>query len=354
MANTQSFTGDDPWRRYVSLLLRTLAGVLAFLFLFLVLVNPYGNLPNTIFRHHAIMDINQRWQYPAIVRSQEFDSLVIGTSTSRLMQPSILNEGFGGKFANLAMNSARAWEQYRIAKLFFDEVPDARTLLVGLDHVWCDPEADKVRITERGFPEWMYDRNPWNDLLYLLNSKSVEISGRRIGEGLGLKRPRIPFDGYEVFVPPEAEYDAARAKTHIGEGRAAIDPPERASAEVRASWRFPALAWLDELLSLEWPKVVLVITPVHVNVQPVPGSIEAEREATCKREMAEVAQRHGLVVFDFRIPSAITKPDENFWDPLHSRVPVADNVVHRLIRAAGNPQIPGDGTYVTLPAVSRD
>ena len=31
----------------------------------------------------------------------------------------------------------------------------ARTLLIGLDHVWCDEDADRERITSRGFPEWL-------------------------------------------------------------------------------------------------------------------------------------------------------------------------------------------------------
>jgi hypothetical protein len=34
------------------------------------------------------------------------------------------------------------------------------------------PHADRNRITFRGFPEWLYDDNPWNDYLHLTTNDS--------------------------------------------------------------------------------------------------------------------------------------------------------------------------------------
>ena len=48
------------WARYTLLLLGTFAGVLAALWLFVLAMNPYGNLPHLLFKEHAITDINQR------------------------------------------------------------------------------------------------------------------------------------------------------------------------------------------------------------------------------------------------------------------------------------------------------
>src|SRR5262249_16598930 len=150
--------------------------LLAIAYGFIVVMNPYGHLPLRIFGAHVIMDINQRFQYPAIVRSGLFDSVVIGTSTSRLLDPERLAARFGGRFANMAMNDARAWEEYRLARLFLDHQPQPKTLLIGLDWVWCAQNADTDRVTTRGFPEWMYDENPWNDWLYILNPRTLEFA----------------------------------------------------------------------------------------------------------------------------------------------------------------------------------
>src|SRR5262249_32310272 len=141
------------------------------------------------------------------------------TSSSRLLDPERLDAALGGRFANLAMNAARAWEQFRLAQLFLRHQPRPQALLFALDWVWCDQNADVERITERGFPEWMYDENPWNDWIYLLNPLTLEFAGRLALHRLGLKPPRIPANGFEVFVPPEDAYDAAKAEKYLWRGR---------------------------------------------------------------------------------------------------------------------------------------
>jgi hypothetical protein len=141
------------WKRFVRIQLFAFFGIVALLALFVLAMNPYGNLPAVLFSQHAITDINQRFQYPALIRSGEFDSIVIGTSDARLLNPAALERAFGGRFGNLAMNAGLACEQYRLADLFLRKVPQPKTLFIALDHVWCDGEAAAGRTTFRGFPE---------------------------------------------------------------------------------------------------------------------------------------------------------------------------------------------------------
>jgi hypothetical protein len=310
--------------------------------------NPYGNLPHLLFRQHVIMDTNQRFQYPAIARSRQYDSIVVGTSTSRLLRPAVLEGLFGGHFANLAMDAGMAWEQYRMATFFAAHTKKPRTLLIGLDQVWCYPDADKTRITYRGFPEWMFDDNPWNDVLWMFNGKAAEISGRRIANALGLNPARIPFDGYEVFVPPESEYDLAKVRRNLG-----VVPPAPAhvyepTPQERASWSFPALRWLRRLLAQGWQSKVLIITPVHVSAQPAPGTREAAREQECKARMALIARQARVPLVDFSIRSDITLRDEHYWDQLHYRVPIAERIVADLRKAIASARDDPDGDWKVL------
>lgn len=321
------------WRRYARVLLLTLAVELLTACALIAAANPYGNLPVSLVGRHEIMDTNQRYQYPAIARSGLYDSIIIGTSTSRLLRPEALQTAFGGKFANLAMDASTAWEQFRIAALFAHEAATPRTLVVGLDHVWCRADADQHRITERGFPEWMFDDNPWNDLPWMLNARSIEFSLRRIAHAVGLKDVRIPFDGYEVFVPPEAQYDLAKAKAKLKHPKGPTAVATAPLSSELAAFDFPALIWLDKLLAQNWERVILLITPVHEGAQPVPGQAAAWREAECKVRMAAIAERHGVPLADFRIRSEITSRDENYWDPLHYRIGIAERIVSGLDRA---------------------
>lgn len=354
--------GDDgaAWRGMARTTAITLAGGLGLVAGTIYLVDPYDVVPFSPPAPRPMMDLNQRWLYPAVARSGRYDSLVIGTSTIRLLDPQRLDRAFGGRFANLAMNSATAWEQDQLARVFLRAAGPPRTLVIGIDTVWCAQDADTRRITFRGFPEWMYDDDRWNDLVHLLNGKTLEIAGRLVGYWLGLRDARYRDDGFEVFVPPEASYDLARARTHLypdGAARPApVDPPVRLDPALVETIRFPAHDWVDGLLgeTRGRTRVILAAMPVHVSAQPVPGSEAAAVERLCLDRLAAIARRHGAVMVDWRYPSALTREDANYWDPLHYRLPVAERLVEDLRAAASGGTSPDgtspDGTWrVTAP-----
>lgn len=343
------------WRAYVATLIASFVTLAVLIGGFIALMNPYGNLPHRLLGPHVMMDINQRFQYPSIVRQSAYDSIVIGTSTSRLLDPSLLDAAFGGWFANLSMNSAMAWEQYQLAKLYFDTTGPPRTLLVGLDTVWCDTEADTNRITFRGFPEWLYDENPVNDVLHMFNAKALEIAGRRLGHILGFGNVRFEPSGFNVFTPPEDSYDIDKARQYIWGDRQPVimpvEPPVRLTEAEREALTFPALDWLDQLLARlpDDSAAVLAFMPVHVAAQPVPGSREAAVEAECKVRVTDVARRHGAVAVDFRIASSLTREDTNFWDNLHYRLPIGADIIEALAAvAAGDEPSPDSDARVLV------
>lgn len=343
------------WRAFVWMAVGAFACIIVLLAAFVALMNPYGNLPHILLSEHVIADTNQRFQYPALVRSQRYDSIVIGASDSRLLHPRALERVFGGHFANLALNAGRAYEQYRLATLFIEQVKQRRTLLVGLDHVWCDASADDRRATFRGFPEWMYDGDWRNDLRYMLNSKTVEISGRRFAQLIGMREARYQ-DGYELFLPPESAYDSVKVtrKLWANKDRGSTDPvmpPYSPSDAERSSWQFPALAWLEEITTRFGGQVVFVYAPAHIAALPRPGSLEAAQREECKTRIAAIARSHNVPFIDFAIRSEITANDANWWDRLHYRLPIAERVVAAIERAlkTGKDDPQGDWRYVEGP-----
>ena len=324
----------------------------ATLWLAVALLDPFGVSPIRLPITRPIMDINQRYMYPQIVRAKAHDSVVIGTSTSRLLDPTDLNAAFGGRFANLAMNAATAWEQAELAKLYLRHNPAPKAFIVGLDQMWCQQEGELQKITFRGFPEWMYDENPWNDLPHLFNSQTLEITGRLALYHLGLMPERIRGDGYEVFTPPEATYDLARARWHIWRDVpdskvTPVAPPVALSPQQIATLRFPALAWLDELLTRVPSGAfrMLAAMPIHVAAQPRPGSHAAAVIGVCQERIAAIARRHGVPYVDFAIPSPVTAEDSNYWDPLHYRLPIAKRIIEGMKSARDGRAAP-DGLYL--------
>lgn len=343
----------DAWRRFVKLFLGVFAGGILTAALLILLLDPFDMVPFSLPIERPLVSGSQRFAYPQAIRSKRFDSIIVGSSTARLIDPEQLNGPFGARFANMAMNASSAWEQWRTFEYFRRKVGAPKVLVIGIDDGWCDPNADRDR-KRHGFPEWMYDDDAWNDYANLFNSGTLELAGRLVGYHLGLYRARSRYDGFEVFTPPETDYNLARARFGIWHGqapRALPDvPPPPLSAEERRALTFPALAWMDTMLGELPPSSlkVLAFMPVHVTAQRWPGTRDAAVEAECKARIAEIGRRRGATVVDWRIASPITTNDENYWDGLHYRLPIAQRIARELIGAVRDGAEATDGGYRIL------
>jgi hypothetical protein len=326
-----------PWPRFVSAFGSAGLGFALALYLFVLATDPYGRRAGPGREPTPIMDVNQRFMYPRIIRSGRYDSAVFGTSTIRLLDPERLGELFAGRFANLGLNAGTPWEQVQLIDLFLRHVPQPRTLILGIDPTWCEADADRKRLTSRAFPPWLYDEDPLNDLPRLLNLKSLEIAFRVVLWRLGLMRERVRSDGYEVFVPPERSYDLARARAHLrahelaagGAVQGSSAAPGDGNSAVPA---MPALAWLEVVL-LRLPAstaTILTFMPTHVVVQPPPGSAAFLEDEGCKARIALIAAGRRATVVDFRQRSPVTVEDSNYWDPLHYRIGIAERIAQSL------------------------
>jgi hypothetical protein len=342
------------WHEANRIFLTTFIGILSAVYIFVVLVDPYGVVPFSLPFDRPIMS-SQRQMYPQILKTGRYDSIVVGTSTSRLLDPAALSRVLGGHFASLAMPSLTAWEQVQIIDFFRRTVTEPKGLLIGLDHEWCSRDNAIALGTEKEFPSWAYDGNRWNDLLYLLNNPTLEVAGRTLGHVLGGAREKMRDDGFEVFVPPEQTYDLARARYHIfgpkGPHPAApAQPAMQLSAAERDAMAFPALAWLDESLAAlpGSTRRFLVFPPAHANALPAPGSYGEARELECKTRVATIARRRNAMLVDWRFHSTLTTEDSNFWDAVHYRLPVAYRLIDDLEHVLTGREEPADPTYHVL------
>jgi len=333
--------------------------VVTFAFVF----DPFGVGPLARRTNPVLMDLNQRFMYPQLVRSGRYDAAIAGTSTIRLVDPKSLDPAFDARFANLAMNSATAWEQTQIIDLFLRQVPAPKAIVWGLDPLWCAPDAadPSQRLTFRAFPASFYDDNSWNDWPELFNLKSLELAWRMLMYRVGAMPERYRNDGYEVFTPPESTYDLERARQHLWGGPprtiVPVEPAFVPTPSERGAWPMPALAWLDARLATlpATTRVVFVFPPTHVTAHAQPGSQAAAKAAECKARVARIAQHRGATVLDFQFRNAVTGDDSRYWDPLHYRLDVARRIESALnASAAGAAALAAEPdpfwTVLTAPA----
>jgi hypothetical protein len=324
------------WRRFFLRAVGAAVGVIAVLYSFIALVDPFDTLPLSVPADRGPISTNARFSFPALARSDRFDSAIFGTSTSRLLRPVALDPLFSARFANLAMNDATAYEQASLMRLFIAAHPDAKVFVLGVDVRWCGTGEGDVKLTPRPFPAWMYEQGHWYDrwrgYLEMFNLYAVEQAGAQFGVLSGIKPPPYGRDGYTSFVPPDSEYDHTRVAQHM-QGAVPDDPPGERDGPP-ASWRYPQLDELRGVLAALPKDTVRILFFVPNNRRLLPpesgpvGAVWTE----CKRRAA--ALMPGTIVADFMIPSPITLDDDNYWDPRHYRIAVADRLARDLATAA--------------------
>ena len=331
------------WRPALTACLAALFGVGSALYAAILIVDPYDTVWFAPPLPRAPVATNQRFSYPALARKPRFDSAVVGTSTTRLLEPARLDPLFDGRFVNLSLNSGTAYEQMRLFDVFVRHHPAARTVIFGIDATFCQVGGVAEKFTPRPFPAWMYDEDRWNDLLHLFNFPAVEETGKALATLLGWRPVKYGADGYTNFLPPRSAYDPAKARRYIygdetPRRHTPVAPPFRPTAAARAAWDFPALPYLAHMLDRAPAAAtkILLFVPYHLYRQPPPGSEEAAQLGECKARVTALAARApGEVhVLDFMIDSQITRIDSNYWDPLHYSTEVAARLAELIARGA--------------------
>jgi hypothetical protein len=336
---SSSTSSSDPcapaaWRRFFRLAAGTAAAVAGVIYAFVVLVDPWNVLPFSPPLDRVPVTGNQRFSYPSLARSPAFDSAIFGASTVRLLRPASLNQDFRARFANLAMNDATVYEISRLYQVFIRAHPAPKVIMLGLDVRSCATGDAYQQLTSRPFPAWMYRTQLWRGYADMFNLFAVQEAGKEFGVLTGLKAENMGRDGYTRFVPPDSDYDAARALMHLRQEDRAV-PPGPHSGDP-AGWRFPALETLrDDLARLPAAtRKVLLFVPYNRHLMSPPGSPTAAVWDECKRHVAVMAQAiPDSVVVDFLLPSPITDTDTNYWDGQHYRVEAADLLARDLATA---------------------
>jgi hypothetical protein len=322
------------WRRFSSTLILTCMLVLGVLYLLVLVIDPYDSVAFSPDWKRYPVSRHSRDYNAILARRPEYDSAVIGTSTSMLLHPDELNRELGGRFVMLAMPAASPFEQLELLRLFHRHHAYIRTLVIGLDVVWCHASAAPHFLglmANQPFPYWLYDENPWNDLPPL-NHSTLKKARMQLRALLGI-RIRYPYkpDGYWDFT--EALYDnndaeSVRDRLYDANNKQPLPAPGDDTTTV-----YPDLSSLKGILAqlpAETEKI-LFFAPYHHFQLPEPGSTQMTAWEECKRRAAMIsAEVPRTLVVDFMIHSRITEDDANYIDGQHYTIPIASELVRLL------------------------
>lgn len=319
-AVTSSETGARPWRRFFLALVLTAAGIGGCVAAALLVLDPYDTGRFALFGEYGVASFGQRYTAASLAREPGIDAAIIGNSTIQLVDPARLGSGAAISSVSLAIPGTGPLEQMAVADwLLRHHRGDAlRGLVIDIDDSWC--RGDGKLALANPFPFWLYAPSALTYAANMVQLQSVEAAARKVK--LLLNRTQAARrDGYADYESGRV-WDAAAAERRLARPEGAA--PAAGGAPARDN--FAAAPLLAELLARlpAQTAVVLVMPPHHRSLRPPPGSAAAAEAEACKDRFAAVAARRPRTrLLDFRQRPDLTERDEDYWDPLHYRAPVA-------------------------------
>ena len=138
-----------------------------------VIIDPY-------FHYHAPINglqypiDNQRYQNDGMLKHFSYDAIIAGTSMTLNFKPEEFNELFGVNSLHISFLGGSYKEINNNIMTGLEYNPDVKIVLRGLDIDLLDKDKDYMKYDH--YPEYLYDKNIFNDVNYVLNKEIFDLN----------------------------------------------------------------------------------------------------------------------------------------------------------------------------------
>ncbi|MFM2294386.1 MAG: hypothetical protein RLZZ350_799 [Verrucomicrobiota bacterium] len=302
--------------------LRWLLGSFALALLVLLVVNWRVD-PLQFYRrasYPAFIIGEKRFQIPGIAKHYDYDAVILGTSMSENIQAKDVQEIFGWRALNLAMQGASAREQQLALEVAL-RTGKPRHVIWDVNWEYLRGSSDWVANYDGSFPFYFYDENSWNELgNYLLSVDTTKNTAKILLHRYQSKTPDEVFvwfnqkqfglesfrEGWrksaakrhERFVQHAAEYDLANLNANFDLRFLAV---LRAHPDVEFKLYFPPF-------SLAYYADICVANP----------QIFSNLLANQQHVIAECRALTNVQIFDFQTTLPLVREATNYCDLAHN------------------------------------
>lgn len=140
---------------------------------FVYIVDPFFHYHKPLVdKYYYVLD-NERSQNDGISKYFDYDAIITGTSMTQNFKTSELDELFGVNSVKLTYSGASYKEINEGIEKALINNPNLRIVVRGLDVNMILDDKDKMRYDLGEYPTYLYDKNPFNDVKYLLNKDII-------------------------------------------------------------------------------------------------------------------------------------------------------------------------------------
>lgn len=157
-------------KKYNKIVLAGTALLLVACVLVIVVADPYFHYHKPLGRIAYVLE-NQRYQNHGIMKNFEYNAVITGSSVTENFKTSEADALFGAKFIKVPFAGAYYKEVSENLETAFESGNEVRMVIRSLEPSMLIEPKDRQVFSEEELPIYLYDKNPWNDVAYVLNKE---------------------------------------------------------------------------------------------------------------------------------------------------------------------------------------
>lgn len=179
-------------------------GVLILTAVSLVLLGGFTAVIDPLFHYHKPLKglsyyiWDERYQNDGIVKHFDYDAIITGTSMTENFCTSELDALFGVNSVKVPFSGATYKETSDNLSRAFEANDYVKMVVQGLDLYMLRQNKDLMR-EDASYPDYLYDRNPFNDVSYVLNKEILLWYTVRTLQQTYYGRETTSFDEYAAW-----------------------------------------------------------------------------------------------------------------------------------------------------------
>jgi hypothetical protein len=166
--DSASPVGERSARRWFAAVVATTLALLGACAIFVWWVDPFQQYRLASRYPPRFYTLHHRYINPGLAKHQNYDTVLSGSSIMESTPNSVVARHCGGSAVNLSMPAMSASERKLMLETAFESRPLKRAILV-LDFNEFAGEPGARQEVAGPLPTYLYDRNPFDDLPYLLS-----------------------------------------------------------------------------------------------------------------------------------------------------------------------------------------
>ncbi len=276
---------------------------------------------------------NQRSQNDGIMKHFDYNAVITGTSMTENFKTSEVDELFDCNAVKVSFSGAMFKEINDTVRTGFDSGHNIRYVIRCIDDSYLinDKDADRLDLGE--YPDYLYDRNPFNDVKYLLNRDVIfSYCGKMLLHKFqGVEGGITSFDDYGITEDAIYGYEQMTANIEMASNVEQIHLSEEDRETEIASLQQNVTA-----LAKEHPETTFYyfFPPYSIALW---GALYAEGTALQQIEEEQVAieemlQYDNIRLFSFNTDLLITTDSDNYRDSRHYGPWINSEILQRMSR----------------------